>query len=412
VAYFLETARTFGGVRLLRSRQFLLLFVGEAINGIGQWAALIALWGYAAFKFDSGPTEIAWLGLAWAAPAALLGPVVGVWIDRVGPRRVLVAAYAAGSAIAAVMAFSDTYAQLLGLSIVYGVTQAFARPAGSALPPRLVEDEDLLAANALLGAAQESAIVFGPLLAAGVIALWGVRAAFIADALTYWVGIAVLLPLRLRAVDLPAVRTRVRHEIVEGVRFARSQPVVRFTLVLSAGVFVSWSTFLVVEPIYVREILHRSPSLLGLLQTAFGIGLVGTGLLLPRLGNRVATPRAVAASGVLSGVAAAVYVGTASVVVAFVGVFLWGVDVAFFAAPSRTLLQRATPIASHGRILSLYNTVDSWVGMLASPLAGVVADQIGVRGVAFLAAALATSVGIVGLFRAPPAPHTRLEEVG
>jgi MFS family permease len=395
-------------VRLLRDRQFALLFVGEAINGIGSWAALIALWGYAAYKFDSGPTQIAWLGLAWAAPAAVLGPLAGVLIDRAGPRRVLVGTYAAESVIALAMAFSTTYGQLLVLSVVYGVTVAAARPAGAALPPRLVEDDDLLAANALLGAAQESSIVFGPLLAAGIIALWGVRAAFLADAITYWVGIAVLLPLRLRHVP-PAPRVKVRAEIGDGLRTARQQPVVRFVLLLSIGVHVSWSTFLVVEPIYVRETLHRSATTLGLLQTAFGIGMVGTGLLLPRLGDRVATPRALAASVMLSGVAAATYVGTGSVVVAFVGVFLWGVDVAFFSAPSRTLLQRATPMATHGRVLALSATIESWASMAVVPVAGLVAASIGIRGVAFIAAGIASAVGIVGFLRAPDPPDRVLE---
>ena len=395
---------------LLRSRQFFLLFVGEAINGIGGWAALIALWGYAAYKFDSGPTEIAWLGLAWSAPAALIGPFVGVPIDRVGPRRVLVWAYAAASVIALCMAFSTTYAQLLAWSVVYGVTVAFSHPAGASLPPRLVDDADLLPANALLGAAQESAIVFGPLLAAGVIAVWGVRAAFLADAMTYWIGIAVLLPLRLREVPV-AVRTRVRTEIAEGVRIARREPVVRFTLVISAAVFLCWSAFLVVEPIYVRETLHRSATLLGLFQTAFGVGMVGTGLLLPRLGDRVATPRALAVSVLLSGFTAVAYVGTRWIAVAFVGVFLWGVDVAFFSAPSRTLLQRATPVSAHGRVLSLFNTVESWVAMLAIPLAGLVASAVGVQGLAFIVAAIAATAGLIGVFRAPPAPQTRLEEM-
>jgi MFS family permease len=394
-----------GGVRLLRSRQFFLLFLGQALNGIGSWAALVAMWGYAAYKFDSGPTEIAWLGLAWAAPAALIGPLVGVPIDRLGPKRVLLWTYAAASAIAVAMAFTDTYAQLFGFSVLYGFTQAFGHPAGAALPPRLVTDDDLLAANALLGAAEESSIVFGPLLAAAVIAIWDVQAAFVADAITFWIGIAVLLPLRLRAGGAGST-ARLVHEVVEGVRLARHQPVVRFTLAISAGVFLSWSTFLVVEPLYVREILHRSPTTLGLLQTAFGVGLVGTGLLLPRLGDRVATPRAVAASVVLSGVAAAIYVGTDSLLVAYVGVFLWGVDVGFFAAPSRTLLQRATPVNAHGRVLSLFNTVESWVSMISIPIAGVLASHLGVRGVAFLAAGIATTAGALGLLR-PPA-GTRL----
>jgi DHA3 family macrolide efflux protein-like MFS transporter len=389
---------------LFRSRQFKLLFAGTAANAIGTWAALLAMWGYAAYKFDSGPTQLAYLGLAWSAPSALLGPLAGVPIDRYGPRRVLLWAYTASSFVALTMAFTDTYGQLLALGGLYGLVHTFTHPATASLPPRLVEDRQLVAANALLGAADESAIIFGPLLAAAVIAVWGVGAAFIADAVTYWVAIAVLLPLRLQPVT-PAPRTTLRHELLEGVRIARRQPVVRFTMLLSIAVFATWGSYFVIEPLYVRESLGESATMLGLLQTAFGVGMVGTGLLLPRIGERVARPRAVALSVMLSGVAAGIYVGTEVLFFAFLGVFLWGVDVAFFTAPSRTLLQRATPVASHGRVLALHNTLESWSDTIAIPAAGLAAAAFGVRTTGFIAGAIAIGAGLFGFLRAPSAPE-------
>jgi predicted MFS family arabinose efflux permease len=217
------------------------------------------------------------------------------------------------------------------------------------------------------------------------------------------VAVAVLLPLRLRAIPA-APRTSLRHELGEGFRVARRSPVVSYTLILSVAVFATWGTFLVVEPIYVRENLGRSATMLGLLQTVFGVGMVGTGLLLPRLGDRVARPRVVAVSVMLSGIAAAVYVGTDLLVVALMGVFLWGVDVAFFAAPSRTLLQRASPVSHHGRVLALHNTLESWSDMIAIPLAGVAASAFGIRSVAFAGALIALVAGVVGFVRAPAPP--------
>jgi predicted MFS family arabinose efflux permease len=390
-------------VHLFRSRQFALLFAGTAASAIGTWAALLAMWGYAAYKFDSGATELAYLGLVWALPAAVLGPLAGVPVDRFGPRRVLLWSYTASSLVALSMAFTTTYGQLLALGVLYGMAHTFTHPALASLPPRLVDDRRLVAANALLGAADESAMIFGPLLGAAVIAVWGVGAAFVADAITYWVAIAVLLPLRLAPVE-PAARTTLRHEVFEGVRIARREPVVRFTMWLSVAVFATWGSYFVIEPLYVRETLGRSAAFLGLMQTVFGVGMVGTGLLLPRIGERVARPRAVAFSVMLSGVAAALYVGTDMVLFAFVGVFLWGVDVAFFSAPSRTLLQRATPVTAHGRVLALHNTLESWSDTVAIPLAGIAAAAFGVRTTGFIAGAIAVTAGLVGVLRAPAPP--------
>jgi MFS family permease len=333
-------------LHLLRTRSFALLFVGQALNGIGSWAALIALWGFAAYEFDSGPAQIALIGLAFSLPAAAIGPAAGVPIDRFGAKRVLVIAYAVGATAAVAMAFAQSFNQLVALGVVHGLTKAFAQPASDTLPPRLVDDDDLLAANAILGAASESAIVFGPLVAAVSIAAFGLKGAFFVDAATYAVGIAAVVPLRLRAIGVDghaAERTSLRAEVREGFAIVRRTPILRFTMLLAGMVFLTWGAYVVCEPIYVRDVLDQPASFFALLQTAFGVGLVTTGLLVPRFGERVAGPKALSVSVILSGLTAALYVGTRIPAVAVVGVFLWGVDVAFFSAPSRTLLQRHSP---------------------------------------------------------------------
>ena len=121
-----------------------------------------------------------------------------------------------------------------------------------------------------------------------------------------------------------------------------------------------------------------------------------TTALLPRLGDRLASVRALAVSVALSGVAAATYVGTHLVAVAFVGVVAWGVDVAFFLPPMQVVLQRATPTASHGRILALSSTADGVANMVAIPLAGVCVGLLGVRATGALVGALAVVAGIGG----------------
>ncbi|HEV2369100.1 MAG TPA: hypothetical protein VGR90_04450, partial [Acidimicrobiales bacterium] len=99
-------------MHLLRSRPFALLFTGYALNAIGSWAALMAMWGFASYRFHAGAGQIALIGLSWAAPAALLSPVAGVPIDRLGPRRVLLAAYAVGAGAGVAMAFAGTLRML------------------------------------------------------------------------------------------------------------------------------------------------------------------------------------------------------------------------------------------------------------------------------------------------------------
>ena len=67
---------------LLRDPRFGSLTLGHALNGIGSWTSLIAVWGYAAYQFELGPAHLSLLVLAWGLPPVLLGPAAGLLIDR------------------------------------------------------------------------------------------------------------------------------------------------------------------------------------------------------------------------------------------------------------------------------------------------------------------------------------------
>ena len=383
-------------MRLLRRGPFLLLFAGTGLNAIGSWATIVALWGYATAHFHAGPEQVALLGLAWSLPGGVLSAISGLPIDRFGPKAVLIASDLIGVVTALAMALAGSFGALAALALVSGLVEAFGRPAALALPARLADDEDLLAANALLGAAERSAIVFGPLVAALAIGVWGIRAPFLLDAATFVVGALALVPVRLRPL-LTAAGPRTRLDLLGGVRVARRVPALRWTLVLSAIAFSSWAAFFVLEPLYVRDVLHRSPAMLGVFQAAFGVGLVSTTLFLPRIGDRVARVGVVALSVACSGVAAAAYVATRSPVIAAAAVFLWGVDVAFFDAPSHTLVQRASPVEAHGRVLALLGAIDSWSALAVMPLCGLVVAGLGVRATGALVGLLTASCGLAAL---------------
>jgi len=132
----------------------------------------------------------------------------------------------------------------------------------------------------------------------------------------------------------------------------------------------------------------------------FGVGLVLTGLVLAGVGERVARPRYVAIAMIVSGATAALYLGTESRVVAFVGVFLWGVNTAFFYVPARTLLQRYAPAAFHGRVLSLNQSLEPAAGIAMTPLVALALGVVGVQTLGITAGAVAAVGGVVLLLLA------------
>src|ERR1700678_3600049 len=179
----------------LRDPRFAFLLIGQSVNAVGSWASAIVLWGFAAYRFNAGPEAISVTVVCWSVPPAVLSPLTGALADRFGPRPVLVAGYLGAAAAALAMAAAGSLGFLDPLAALYGAARSLSGPAGSALPPRVVESADLLAANSLLGVTSSVGQVAGPLVASVLLATVGFRAAFVADAVTYLGGVAVLLPL-------------------------------------------------------------------------------------------------------------------------------------------------------------------------------------------------------------------------
>jgi MFS family permease len=400
-------------VRVLRTPKFGVLLGGQAISAIGDWIAVIAIWGFAAFKFHAGATEIAVLFCALSAPGAFLGPLLGVPIDRLGPRRTLILANGLGFFAALALTQADSYAAIVVLALPLGLIESLGMASLDALPPRLVADEDLVSANALAAGAQDLGFVVGPLAAAALNSAWGLEATFAADAATFLVGMAVALPLNVGAAGRDGDRGEsVWRELLDGLSMARHNTGLRWALLVAACTYLLWGLFGVLEPLYVRDVLHEPDNVFAFLQTVFGVGLVGAGFVLASVGDRLARPRHIAIALVISGGTAALYLGTNSVAVAFVAVFLWGVDVAFFYAPAKTLLQRYAPVAAHGRILSLNQSLEPFGSLVSTPLAAAVLAFASVQAVAVGGGAVAAAAGLWFLRRArrlPPPPATPVD---
>ena len=177
-----------GPTSLRRQPRLVGYLVAEAISAIGSWALVIALWGVAAYRFDVGAGGATVIGLTWTVPAVLLGPLVGVLIDRHGARRVLIAADLAAGGAALAMALADSFLSLVLLSTLHGMAWAAVQPSILALSARLVGPGDLARFSALVRSTTSLAIVVGPAVGAAAIAAWGFGAAFLVDAASYASG--------------------------------------------------------------------------------------------------------------------------------------------------------------------------------------------------------------------------------
>jgi len=377
-------------------------FLGaEALSAAGSFATVVAVWGYATFHLDASPGELSLYGLAFSLPGVVLGPVAGQVVDRLGAKETLALSKVIGVVASLLLLTVDTFLAMSALTLLHGVSMTFAQPALQSMPPRLVPDDRLATTNALVGMTDESSLIFGPAIAGAAIAVFGFHGAFVVDALTYAVGLAVLPLVHLRpaATDEAAGAATSLREVFAGWALVARDPVLRRTVACTGVVFSLYGMALLAEPLYVRDVLHRPPSTFAALQTVFGVFLIGGGALAARLGDRIATFRWVAIGVAGSGASAFLYLGTPWLVVAFVGVGVWGTFTAVISGPSRTVLHRAAPEHAHGRVLAVDMVAGNATMLLGTVLAGPLIERFEVQGTVLLLGGLALLAGLVALVR-------------
>jgi hypothetical protein len=407
-----------------------LLWTGMSTSLIGNGILLVAL-AWQVYDMSNLPAAMSAVGVALSLPQVVTLLVGGVVSDRFDPRRVmLMSDLVRGVVMAAlaVLTLSDEIRlwHIFTLTAVYGAAAGFFGPAFDALVPRLVEEPELVTANALDQFVRPAGLqIFGPMLGGAVIGLGGAGWAFAADAATFAVSAGCLLAMG--RVEPPASETTAGEdvsmwrELSEGLSYVRRH-------VYLWGTFLSATfTYLlfvgpteVLLPYVVKTELGGSATALGLVLTSGGLGAIVAALTVAATGlpRRFITFMYVSWS--IATLAVAGYgLATATWHLAVACVVVNGLEAAGTVAWA-TAKQRLVP----GRLLGRVSSVDWFVSTALLPLsyacAAPVAAMIGVRQTLIAAGVLGAVVTIGFLFlpgmrtaekqAVPPAPADRSPE--
>ncbi len=342
-------------------------------------------------------TAQGWLVLQLTGSAALLGltsavaqlPVLvlsvwaGVLADRLDRRRLLIATQLGGAALAAalvVLTATGTveFWHVLVIALAAGCAQAVAWPAFQAVVPTLVERAWVGNAVALNSAQFNLSRIVGPALAGTVIAIGGLAVGFGANAVGFLIVAAVVwtLPLQRRP-DLRGLEESLWGNLVAGLRYVRGEREVAALLLLAAVPAILVLNYLVLLPIYARDILAVGAAGLGLLTAAIGVGAlagsIGVAVLRPTGGDG----RLMLSGLAVAALAVSVFAVSTSLPVSLVALVVLGAAQVSYYATTNTLLQILTPARLRGRIMSLYMLTAIGVGPIGNVAAGAVAERFG-----------------------------------
>lgn len=338
----------------------------------------------AVLLLDAGPGDIGLLAAVQTLPFLLLSLPLGLMVDRMPRRRLMMAAETlrAASLLALLAAALTGYLSIGWLAVLGFVgavgTVAFS-VAAPALVPALVPRAALAQANGRLELARSAAFAGGPALGGALVSWAGASATFVLASVMSLAAVALLWRLGEPPLAPRAARHPLR-EAQEGARFVWRQPMLRSILLTAAVWNIAWFVLQAAYVPYAMRVLGLGAEVVGATLGAFGAGMVVGALLAPRIVQAMPFGRAIQVGPVVSVFAAGVMASTLVVPSAWVAglsLFLFGAGPVVWAITSTTLRQSLTPAAMLGRVGALFLTVNAGARPVGAALGGVIGARWG-----------------------------------
>src|SRR5229473_7339868 len=284
----LRPKRSLGPWKVLRNRNYALLFWGQLISAAGTQMQVVAV-AWQVYLLTHSAVALGIIGLVQAIPRLVFSLVGGVLADVFDRRKMLLVIELLLAATSAVLAIC-TILHVINLIIIYVVVliaasvSAFEFPTRQAIVPNLVPREQMADAMSLSMAMMQLTFIIGSTTGGFVIAWVGVANTYWIDVISYFVVIGSLLLIVVPRIPIEKRAQAGFGALSDGVRFLRAHPVILAVLSLDffATFFGSPKSLL---PVYASDILHVGPQGLGVLLAATSIGAVALAPLTGRIGR-------------------------------------------------------------------------------------------------------------------------------
>ncbi|MCK4962204.1 MAG: MFS transporter, partial [Anaerolineales bacterium] len=345
-------------LRAMRHPNFRLFFFGQLISLSGTWMQSTAQ-QWLVYRLTNSQLSLGMVTFASYIPVLLLSLFMGVVVDRFQRRRLLVITQTWFMLLAAALAVLTylelvQYWHILLLAILLGIANALDMPARQAFYIDLVEREDLMNAIALNSSIFNGARIIGPAIGGLVIAAFGEAPAFATNAVTYLATIACLLMMRLPPFDPPASDKSSLSELKGGLDYLianrHALSLVSMTALLSIFCF----PYMVLLPVFARDILKIGPEGYGVLTAAQGSGALIGALTLAAFGDNQSKSRLLLFSRGLLAVALAGLALSATPILSILALVLAGYALITQLAVTNTSLQLIVPDELRGRVMSTF----------------------------------------------------------
>jgi MFS family permease len=368
--------------RTLSSRNYRLYFAGQGISLIGTWMQRVAL-SWLVYRLTSSEFLLGLVSFLGLIPVFLFSPFAGVIADRFQRLRLIIVAQVLAMVqalilSALVMTGHIGIDAIMLLSLFLGVINALDTPVRQAFTVEMIENkEDLGNAIALNSAMFNAARLVGPSIAGILIAVIGEGPCFLINGLSYFAVVGALLCMKIGPIQNSRGDKKFWRGLKEGFSYAFGFPPIRYLLLLLFIVSVMGMPYMVLMPVFARDVLHGGPHTYGFLLGAAGCGALAGAVFLASRTSVAGLERVIPRTAGLFGLAVMAFAISNNQLLSMLFLVFAGFGLMVEMASTNTLLQSIVDDDKRGRVISFYVMCAMGAAPIGSLLAGFTADLIG-----------------------------------
>ena len=369
--------------RALEYRNYRLFFVGQSISLIGTWMQQIAM-SWLVYRLTGSALILGVVGFASQLPAFILSPFAGVLTDRWNRHSILLITQTLSMIQAFILAFlvlTHTVAvwHIVVMGIFLGSVNSLDIPARQSFVIDMVERKETLGnAIALNSMMFNMARLIGPSIAGILIAFTGEGICFLVNGISFIAVIWCLMAMKLKVKRQKVQYKNILHGLKEGFNYTFGFIPIRFILILLGTMSLLGTSYVVLMPVFAKEVLGGGPKTLGFLMAAVGAGaLMGT-LYLASRKSILKFGNIIPAASAIFGVSMIALSFSSALWLSLIILVIMGFGFMVHMASSNTVLQTIVEDDKRGRVMSFYSMAFMGMTPVGSLMAGYLAHKIGI----------------------------------
>ena len=368
--------------RAFKSRNYRLYFTGQSVSLIGTWMQKTAV-SWVIYTLTHSTLMLGVTLFCSQFPSFLFSLIGGVVSDRYNRYRVLLTTQVASmvqAVLLAVLILSKHYQvwEILSLSVVLGIINAFDVPARQSLVYEMVDDKkDLPNALALNSSMVNLSRLIGPAIAGIVLEKLGDGACFLSNAVSFMAVIGSLLKMRLpKNISKPHPKN-VFDEIKEGFAYIKRTPSIAFVIIMLGLISLMVLPFSTLIPYYARDVFKGTATTFGIIDSFIGLGAFSGAIFLASLKPGTNLKKILFINTLVFGAGLVLFSHEHIYPLALLFVTIAGFGMMSQITVSNTLIQTTVAQNMRGRVISFYAMAFFGMQPLGGLLVGAISKWVG-----------------------------------